>query len=171
MQKNEQALELSPLSQKLWEVLLIGLKTCNPKSGLINDILEDIIPGVKNHHLPNISLSENKLTCNNISIDLSTSPLIKKTYEIFLDHPYQRLDRNQLIEKIYDLNDIKSLSHRRVYSCYHSMIKLISRARKLAESHFRGEELNEFEWFVYDSSSETWCLIKKKWKSAFLGNR
>jgi len=150
------------LNQKLWKIFLAGLEQVDSESQFVWEILEDVLPGMNRYQLPELSISGTKIICNMIEIEMESSPLVRRLFEAFLGQPEGRKSRAELIQKVYQIKNVDGMSARRSASCQHSIVKLISRARKISESYFVGGNLNNFEWFVYDGNSETWRLVKRK---------
>tara|TARA_A100001015_G_C15008290_1_gene721812 strand:+ start:1330 stop:1812 length:483 start_codon:yes stop_codon:yes gene_type:complete len=85
----------------------------------------------------------------------------KKIFEVFCNFygPSNHvLDRTTLINRIYLKNQNRVPSLRQSGCHSHNIVKLISRARKIAKKNFNNKHLNKLDWFPYDPYSKTWML-------------
>ncbi len=104
-----------------------------------------------------IDLSANGVRFNRKALDLSKRKKIRQVFEVFLKGKNQRITRSSLIEQIY-ANNQREASFRQQTCRNHNIVKLISRARKLATRTFFEERGAQCHWFPYDPSSQTWRL-------------
>ena len=105
-----------------------------------------------------ITLKESVVRFNNKDLDLTKRNQVLKIFEVFVNHQNSNLTRGILIKKVYNEKH-ESQSHR-LQSCHkHNLVKLISRARRLAIKTFVEDfSPNKLQWFPYDSASQTWRL-------------
>ena len=58
--------------------------------------------------------------------------------------------------------DIDIASRRRLMCDYHNIVKLVSRARKLAKYKLDCPDNPRWDWFPYDATSEEWTLMRPR---------
>ena len=86
---------------------------------------------------------------------------MKSLFETFLSKYRSRIGREELVSFIYN-RDIDVSSRRRLMCDYHNIVKLVSRARKLAKYKLDCPENPSWDWFPYDSTSEEWTLMRPR---------
>jgi hypothetical protein len=105
---------------------------------------------------PKVYLRDNKILFDGQVLNLSARPLCEKLFELFLSAENNVLDRKTLVEAIYEVNLREVKSTRMLDSLYNNAVKLVSRARKLAN-----EELSSggnIKWFVH--LNDEWHLFQ-----------
>lgn len=109
--------------------------------------------------LPRIRICGDSLWCEDETLSLERKPLTKKLFEAFLRAPEKPLNRQELAFFIYDetFRSVRSERYRQAIS--QNIVKLISRARQLAEETFCGDNM-WMEWFCYNADRETWSLFR-----------
>jgi hypothetical protein len=107
-----------------------------------------------------MKVTEKEFYINKISLDLNNKKKILTIYRLFCNHPNQKLSRDDLIQKIYNISDYDTLSRRQKSCLNHNIVKLISRSRKLAAKRFSNILPFKIEWFPYNSEEKSWKLIK-----------
>ncbi len=75
-------------------------------------------------------------------------------YENFEAYP---ISRQELLRICYKISG--DCSGRMLYSSITSLVKLISRLRKMLSDRF-GEDYPEIDWFYYDNSKKLWYLYE-----------
>lgn len=111
------------------------------------------------HH--KMALEEQTFYFGDDSIDLSRKPMIYKTFEFFLKHRNDSVSWEKAAKYLYGLEDKGELSHRLWLSYHQNAIKLISRARILAEKHLpASRQISGWEWFPYDNKKQSWRLYR-----------
>lgn len=127
------------------------------RSNLKDEILRDL--GISN---PSIVINQmDELIFEDKRVDLSNQPLMKSLFETFLSHYRCRVGREELVRLIYD-RDIDIASRRRLMCDYHNIVKLVSRARKLAKYKLDCPDNPRWDWFPYDATSEEWTLMRPR---------
>lgn len=110
----------------------------------------------------NLKVSGSKIYSQYGSIDLEKKTRILQVFILFLENDQFELARDTLIEKIYLSANSAPVSLRQTECLQHNVVKLISRARRLAETNLnRGIPLN-VDWFPYDPCRRTWKLFNIK---------
>ena len=92
-------------------------------------------------------------------LDLTLKPQMLRLFEIFLDHGDGFLKRDELLQQIYEV-DLVDCSARYLCSLRNNLVKLVSRARTLA-NEFLGESSEVQEWFVHDYKTRSWALYRR----------
>ena len=130
----------------------------DPRLKLINLILSKQIPvGALN-----IEIQDKVVLLNNSRLPLMNKDKIFKIFNSFYQSTNYKLDRDTLIEYIYDQSNVLLMSERKKNCLNHNIVKLISRARRLAEQHLSTNDIVNVEWFPYDSSTKTWRFFRVK---------
>lgn len=104
-----------------------------------------------------ISLKESTVCFNDKNLDLSKQKKVRKIFEIFLHNDANRLTRKSLVKQVYS-NNLEEISERQKVCHQHNVVKLISRARKLAARYLEDSVKRDFHWFPYDPCTQTWRL-------------
>ena len=134
------------------------LPAYDPRVKLINLILSKQIPvGALN-----IEIQDKVVLLNNSRLPLMNKDKIFKIFNSFYQSTNYKLDRDTLIEYIYDQSNVLLMSERKKNCLNHNIVKLISRARRLAEQHLSTNDIVNVEWFPYDSSTKTWRFFRVK---------
>jgi hypothetical protein len=149
------------LNLQLWNLFIEGLSKVDPASLHVKDVISDLFPEIEKVQLPHVSIQDNDLICDRTKVSLEAMPLVLKLFDIFLHQKDWKIDRDTLMSKVYDLGDMALVSERRLSSCRHSAVKLVSRARRFAMKDFSQISGMNLSWFVYDSRFETWSLVKR----------
>lgn len=99
---------------------------------------------------------------NGQAIRLKKRKKIYRLFKVLKESPDHKSDKVSLIKTIYNTPDFQHMSYRQ-QSCYeHNIVKLISRARKIANQALRNPDHQNLYWFPYDSSTKTWTLYRRK---------
>lgn len=100
---------------------------------------------------------------NGIKVDLKDSPLTRRLFEVFSMNTCEPVYREEILQYVYDLNDIGNCSSRLIAAYHHNVVKLMSRARRYAELNW-GKLFDNYElcWFKFDSLCEGWHLVRSK---------
>lgn len=80
----------------------------------------------------------------------------------FLDAPGRRLNREGLVERLYENQDFSGCTTRFIESKRHNVVKMISRTRPVMERAFARCGASAYHWFPYDKESQTWELMHLK---------
>jgi hypothetical protein len=107
-----------------------------------------------------LNLDERTVSFNRRNLDLSNRKKICKIFEVFLKQDFYQINRSSLIKHVYS-DDSQQRSVRQQCCYNHNVVKLISRARRLASGAFQGDD-NRLHWFPYDPCSQTWRLYAVK---------
>lgn len=118
-------------------------------------LMSTLIPRV----LPRVKLCGDTLWCEDEHLSLERKPLTKKLFEAFLRAPEKPLNREDLALFIYNETFRPPRSERYWSALSQNIVKLISRARQLAEETFCGDVM-WMEWFCYNADRETWSLFR-----------
>jgi hypothetical protein len=94
-------------------------------------------------------------------IDLSNQDLMRKLFQVFSTNPRGRVGRDELIRLVYGRN-VADSSPRRKSSDYHNVVKLVSRARKIAQTKLDVPESSKWDWFPFDSVSNEWIFYRSR---------
>ena len=112
--------------------------------------------------LPHIAVIDQKFACNAAYIDLQHRPLMLRLFSAFCEADDWQLTRDDILRKVYLLDELDHRSERFLDAKYCNATKLISRARILA-GVFLGRALRYgVEWFVYDQERRIWCLFRMR---------
>lgn len=110
--------------------------------------------------LPHIELKGHTLFCNHVALDLDRKPQMIKLFKMFLDHSDQECDRDDIMMSLHTDVCWENISERRRTNLHQNTVKLISRARELAEGAFHPHDLAWIEWFSYDINTAKWSLYR-----------
>lgn len=130
----------------------------DPRVKLINLILSKQIPIGS----LDIKIEDKVVVLNNSSLSLLNKDKIFKIFDSFYQSSNYKLDRATLIEHIYEQSNVLLMSERKQNCLNHNIVKLISRARSLAERHLSTNNTVNVEWFPYDASTKTWRFFRIK---------
>jgi hypothetical protein len=144
----------------MWQILLLGLQQLDPASPEAEEILRSSVFSGVNGPGPQVVAADLTVSCGGLNLDLTTAEMTFKVFESFLKHPNQRLSRADLVKSVYGISDLHAISFRRQESLKHSVVKLVSRARRAARAAFVSEELKFLEWFPYDTNTNLWRLVR-----------
>ena len=109
-----------------------------------------------------LDFSNKTINIENNNLNLLGQEKIYKLFSFFYSSPDQTLNRKDLLEKIYLFDEKREVSLRQKNSLNHNIVKLISRARKLASTKFKDINNMSIEWFPYDKNEKQWCLYRLK---------
>ncbi|MBP6218002.1 MAG: hypothetical protein KA436_05405 [Oligoflexales bacterium] len=147
---------MNPTEKQTWTD--IRKKLCDPSASKL--VEKALFLHLQNQvlHL-HVTISAQKVMLNQVSLDLSKRHKLWKIFSLFDSYGLKKLSRQDLIRAVFQV-DIASISTRQ-QACYnHNIIKLLSRARQLAEKSFAGQSSFVVEWFPYQASSQTWRLYQ-----------
>ncbi len=108
--------------------------------------------------MPLLHLERGYLRVGAEILSLEGKQLVQRLIHLFLDAPFQRMYRRDLITHLYNPHPLTTLSWRQRECYQHNTVKLISRTRKLLQSAFPLG--TQWEWLPYDASSQTWSLYR-----------
>ena len=97
----------------------------------------------------NCALINKDFVFNNSTLSLRKKSKMFLVFSAFCSAENLALDRKDLIEKIYFHNFLCPPSQRRIDSLNHNIVKLISRARRLATKTFTHSYSGNIDWFPY----------------------
>lgn len=116
-----------------------------------------------------IVIDGQRVFCGEKCLDLTKKVKMLALFKVFASAPNYRLSKEKLVEKIY-LRAIEHQPSLRQQICLeHNIVKLLSRARKIAQSSltFPQQKHMSLDWFVYDPYEKTYQLFrlrnKKLW--------
>lgn len=107
---------------------------------------------------------EGTLIFGECRVDLSEKNLMRKLFSAFLENSGNRLNKEELIFLIYGRR-FHECSTRRRASDIHNIVKLLSRARRLASVELGRQNGIDWDWFPYDSYCEEWMLMRPRFSS------
>ncbi len=133
-----------------------------PHSSPFISILHQIIQNMSPAFSMEMSIDDTNLSCGSYNVDLQTKPKILDVYQAFLRDEKFTLDRLSLVKAVYLMDDLSGLSQRQLTSLSLNVVKLISRARKIAKKHFDASLSPHLvvDWFPYDLNTKTWSLYR-----------
>ena len=67
--------------------------------------------------LPRVAVLDQKVYCNGVSLDLSRRPTTLKLFKAFLDAPGYKLNRDEVLERVYGVHGTARNSIRYVEQC------------------------------------------------------
>lgn len=111
-------------------------------------------------HDVRIQLNSGVLVCNGRVLDLRNRPLAQRLFAAFLDRPSRCMNKDQVVEEVYEISPKGRKSNRLNEALRHNAIKLVSRCRAMAELTFNGEGRKWIDWFVYDVHLQSWRLTE-----------
>lgn len=107
--------------------------------------------------LPKAKIVGTRFVFGECEIDLVKKPLTLKVFQSFLDSPQWSRSKDELVEQIYGRLSRRTNQVRFSAALRHNVIKLVSRARALADREFNKGSIR-YEWFTYDPRKERWQL-------------
>jgi hypothetical protein len=114
---------------------------------------------------PHIAVIDGKLFCNTAYIDLSCRPLMLRLVAAFCATDGQKLSREDILKCVYLIGAPSDYSARYLDAKYRNAVRLMSRARKIAELHLSSGDRDKIEWFIYDQRQQLWCLSRTQQKT------
>lgn len=109
--------------------------------------------------LPSIRFVDNDVYCNGMIIPTEKKNLTQELFRIFIDSGKKSLSRDEMMNIIYESNSEFSHSMRYYESASHNMVKLISRARSLANSYTNVHGYRWIDWFCYCPERQEWTFF------------
>jgi hypothetical protein len=116
-----------------------------------------------------IVIDGNRVFCGEKCLDLTKKVKMLALFRVFVSAPNYRLSKEKLVEKIY----LRTIDHqpslRQQICLEHNIVKLLSRARKIAQTSltFPHQKHMSLDWFVYDPYEKAYQLFrlrnKKLW--------
>ncbi len=116
-----------------------------------------------------IVIDGHRVYCGEKCLDLTKKVKMLALFKVFVSAPNYRLSKEKLVEKIY----LRSIDHqpslRQQICLEHNIVKLLSRARKIAQNAltFPHQKHMSLDWFVYDPYEKAYQLFrlrnKKLW--------
>lgn len=106
----------------------------------------------------NIKVSGRCIIVNNQILDLEGRNKMFQVFYLFVTKSPEGVTRDMLIQNTYCEERSHEMSLRQKECFNHNMIKLISRARQLAQKNFQKPADYQLDWFPYDPCSQTWKL-------------
>lgn len=113
------------------------------------------------HQWPRIFVRSGRVYCDGRVLDLARRPLMLKLFQVFCRNPNHEVGRHELVDEVYGEFELGARSSRLRESLHHNIVKLLSRARRLAEKNFGGKGM-PFEWFLYQPQRQVWQLFRLK---------
>ena len=153
-------LQAVEIQKRMWQILLAGLQQLDPASTEAEEILSNAILSGTAATVPSIGINDNLICCQGIVLDLSDALLTYKVFAAFKQAPQQRISRGDLVKFVYGIDNFSDLSVRRQESLRHNVVKMVSRARKMARAAFDSQGDLLLDWFSYDGSSGLWRLVR-----------
>ena len=114
---------------------------------------------------PHIAVIDGKFFCNDAHVDLSHRPLMLRLVAAFCAADGRELSSEDILKHVYLVNTSADYSARYLRSKYRNAVRLMSRARKIAEQSLSGSVRYRIEWFIYDQERDIWCLSRPHHKA------
>ena len=105
--------------------------------------------------LPQIYLQDGDIICNGNVIPLGRKPLTQKLFKVFIERQMKPINRKELIEAIYGQQHV-SRSRRYQKAIEQNVLKLVSRARQLADEVVKVSHCRWIEWFYFNNEMNCW---------------
>ncbi len=151
------------LKLRLWSVVLDDLRDLSKTHPNVSTFLGQLEHSAKTSVDLSIKIEDGFISCNGKTRDLRRSEMLLRVFQTFKKFPHQKLDRMTLINQVYGPDYTRTYSKRQQGCLRHNIVKLVSRARRLASHHFKDESgENLYEWFPYDPSSQSWRFFRYK---------
>lgn len=109
--------------------------------------------------VPRIDLIGDTLSCEGKSLYLGRKPLTRKLFEVFIRSPNTMYSRDRLVQMIYCESPLAIRSERYRTALGQNIVKLVSRARFLADKTFNEQE-KWIDWFCYDAEKAQWSFYQ-----------
>lgn len=146
----------------MWKVFLLGLQHVNSDSRIAEVIIETGLLAHAPRSKSNVAIADKRVICDGASLDLSASEMTLRVFQAFIDSASGRLNRGDLVKFVYGIRDFDQLSQRRRDSLNHSIVKLVSRARRMADRTLNAGLEHPNDWFIYDSQSGYWKMLRPR---------
>lgn len=142
---------------KIWNSFLKCLEELPKASPIPNMLCSYLQKNLLKGSL-HITMKESVMSFNDTKLDLTRRHQVRKIFEIFVNQKNENIPHLNIIKKVY--SERHEYQSNRLQDCNrHNIVKLISRARKLAERTFSDNFFpNKLEWFPYDPDTRTWRL-------------
>lgn len=131
-----------------------------------NGRLEDfLLPGEKNapfahgEEPPPVMILGSVVYFGRCSVDLAGRTTMLKLFRIFARSPGYEVARDKLLTELYEVKR-EDKTTRYIEATHNNAVKMISRARQLANKHLGTGRETGIEWFVYDLERKTWKLFR-----------
>ena len=141
------------------------LSTELPKLSTQHPIYQGICKVIEANKIVNtfkINKTSKTIQFNGQTVSLEKKKKLFRVFESFHQSPESVINRSSLVNDVYLENQSKPLSDRQNNCHNHNVVKLISRARKLAKNSFDKKYDTSLDWFPYDPYSKTWILNRAK---------
>lgn len=109
---------------------------------------------------PDIRIEGRTILCDGRKLDLSNREKIFDLFEVFIKSSICFVTRAELLDLLYFTNNVAQHSSRLQSSYNNNLIKLLSRSRIAAVTHFGAKRTIGLEWFVYDSERDGWYFYR-----------
>lgn len=140
-----------------WIATLEGL----PGSSEVPLILQDYLSKRFAAREQRVKVSGGKVRYIGKSVNLSSHKKILALFKTIARSPSGSASKEELIASIYGFRDSSRISVRQRLCREHNIVKLISRARKLADSKLTPDStLKKTRWLPYDPCAKTWSLVR-----------
>jgi len=116
-------------------------------------------PGRRRARRLRVYIADRSVHCAGRTLDLARSPAMLQLFRAFFATRDGKVRRETLLYFMNNFRELASSSERYLESRRSNCIKMLSRARLLADTHLQGPETAEFDWFPYDHASKTWSLL------------
>jgi len=137
-----------------------------PNEGAVPTYLPTFIPmptmttATKGVQPPHIAVIDAKFFCNTAYVDLRGRPLMLRLVAAFCAADGQKLSREEILKCVYLIDAASDYSARFLDAKYRNAVRLMSRARKIAELHLSSRVSYKIEWFIYDQRRQIWYLFR-----------
>src|SRR5262249_35235664 len=106
-----------------------------------------------------IWITDRSVHCDDRVLDLARCPGMLRLFKAFQSVGSGELRRETLLYYMHGLNDVIGCSERFLGAKRNNCVKMISRARVLADEHLSGPHRGLIEWFPYDHGRRVWRLV------------
>lgn len=115
------------------------------------------LPGI-----PLISILDNQVTFADMNLNLLGKPKMQRLFTAFIDTSKGEIHRSDILRALYPREHLSPMTQRIRIAMERSLLKLISRARRLALKHLSQDGAVPIDWLVYDSGREVWQLCRMR---------
>ncbi len=106
-----------------------------------------------------IWIADRRVHCGDQALDLARCPAMLRLFRTFCEGRQFMVQREALLYFINGHREVIGCSDRLLESKRANCIKMISRARILADAQLSGAHAATIEWFPYDYGARAWHLL------------
>lgn len=151
----------SSIDSLMLDIFETGIRNFNFAEFRNSNSLEELLYKLYQQKVPSIELGDQAIKIDDVNHNLKHIPMIFRLFKLFIESEGKLINREYLALKIYREKFDSTMSERRRISLEHNVIKLVSRARGYANTHFTPNS-PDLEWFYFENLNRSWSLIRRR---------